>query len=256
MGALRGSAIMNAVTALTQYTNHPKVFERYLDLVGSAHTAKVYISECLLAVTNSADLQACTPQSIITSSLRAVTMSLHLDLDQAYLVPFKDQCTMITGYKGMYDMGMRTGKYRLLHAGHIAEGWVVKLNPITGEATHEQEPGAPRGVVAHFTLMDGFSKTIYMTLPEIHAHAAQYSKSYTWSKSPWKASDRSRERMEVKTAFRRLMLEWGIMSPIARQLIETEEEQQPDDTLPSIEGMEIIEGAKRDKQEIIKDCGF
>ena len=98
---------------------------------------------------NSKELQACTPASIVTSSLRAVTMGLHLDLDEAYLVPFKDQCTLVTGYKGMRNMAIRTNKYRILHAGPIKAGWTVQFHPITGQAEHVQEAGAPAGVVAH-----------------------------------------------------------------------------------------------------------
>lgn len=222
----------SAVTTLKAYAQDPRIFDRYLQIVGHQRTAQVYISECLLAVANSKELQACTPASIVTSSLRAVTMGLHLDLDEAYLVPFKDQCTLVTGYKGMRNMAIRTNKYRILHAGPIKAGWTVQFHPITGQAEHVQEAGAPAGVVAHFEMFGGFSKTVYMTLPEIHAHAAQYSRSYDWKASPWKASERSRQVMEVKTVFRRLMLEWGYMDPIARALIETEEAQTVDPTLP------------------------
>lgn len=249
---------MNAISTLTQYTQHPKVFSRYLNIVQREHVARMYISECLLAVANSKELQACTPQSIITASLKAVTLGLHLDLDQAYLVPFKDQCTMITGYKGMRDMAIRTQKYRILHANHIPAGFTVKLHPITGQAEHVREPQAAPGVVAYFEMFNSFSKTVYMTLNEIHEHAAQYSKSYTFKNSPWKATERSREMMERKTVFRRLMLEWGYMSPEERAIIDQEENPTIDGTLPPVEEISQIEITKevRTQSTVLSEMGF
>ena len=61
-------------------------------------------------------------------------LSVDPNLGQAYLVPFKNKATLIVGYKGLYDMAIRTGKYRYINVDKLYEGETIEINRLTGFA--------------------------------------------------------------------------------------------------------------------------
>jgi recombination protein RecT len=81
-----------------------------MEVLGSNNTAAAYISSVIIAVGASEALQQCTPKSIAVSALRAATLGLSVDpaLGKAYLVPFKNEATLVVGYKGLIDLATRT----------------------------------------------------------------------------------------------------------------------------------------------------
>lgn len=187
------------------------IVERFKEILGD-RGARSYISSVVLSVANSDRLQECTHASIISSALRAATLSLSCDpaIGQAYLVPFGKTATFVIGYKGLRDMALRTNKYRYLHADKIYQGQSVEIDPITGRAelVGHKESNEVAGWVASFELTNGFRKTLYMTREEIHEHAKKYSKGYNRTDSVWKLAP---EMMEKKTVLRQLLAHWGVL---------------------------------------------
>ncbi|SFR15378.1 recombinase RecT [Desulfoscipio geothermicus] len=162
-------------------------------------------------------LQQCDPNAVIMEALKAATLKLPINkqLGFAYIVPYKSKGVSIPqfqlGYKGYIQLAMRTGQYKFLNAGIIREGIKVERNILTGQIEFTGEPTSekPQGYFAYMELLNGFSKTVYMTKEEVTAHAKRYSKSYNLSNSAWKTNF---DEMAMKTVIRLLLSKYGILS--------------------------------------------
>jgi len=262
-----------AITKVTKFLDSSIVKARFAEVVGDRNTGS-YISSVMITVKDSPALLACAPASIYTSALRAATLRLSVDpaLGQAYLVPFKGHATLVVGYKGLYDMAVRTGKYRYINVGPIYDGQIVEENQITGfhsiSGTRKSGPAGDKviGWIGSFEMnpergqLTGFGKTMYMTVEEIHAHAKEYSKGYDNPKGTWKTETK---KMERKTLMRLLIRRWGYLDPAdAAALEEVEAEQQPIDaeTSPIYDIPEYDEDKeeqpKRTAEQNISELGF
>jgi recombination protein RecT len=85
--------------------------DRFAKVASANLSADSLLQLGLTAMGRNAELQACTPQSI----LRALMVANQLGLDptgvlgQGYLIPYKRTATFIPGYKGLMDLARRTG---------------------------------------------------------------------------------------------------------------------------------------------------
>lgn len=203
----------SAIVSLKEYARSPEIVGRFAEVVGERN-ANAYISSVLLAVSMNDTLANCDPKSIIGTALRAATMRLSCDpgVGHAYPVPFKGKAVLVVGYKGLINMAERTGKYRYINAGPVFEGEEYVEDRITGAAKIEgsKVSNTVIGYVASFQLLTGFSKTIYMSVEEIHELAKKHSKSYNFNDSAWKTNTKEMER---KTVLRRLLTQWGYLDP-------------------------------------------
>jgi recombination protein RecT len=244
----------NSFLAIKEYGRSPEIIERFAEIVGK-HNAGGYVQSAILAVANNEALQKCTPQSIFASALRAATVQLLCEpsLGQAYLVPFKDKATFIIGYKGLYQLALRTGKYRFINVSSIYEGELIFEDRFTGEVSLEggKTSNTVIGYLASFQLTSGFSKSLYMTVDEIHAHADKYSKSVNYATSPWKTN---RVEMERKTVLRLLLSRYGYLDP--KDALAISDDPEADESLPEADNVTIIEGESKPLKQIIEDLGF
>lgn len=266
-----------AITRISKYLEADIVKSRFKDILGD-RSAPAYISSVMVAVKESEALMACQPESIYVSALRAATLRLSVDpaTGQAYMVPFKGRATLIVGYKGLYDMAIRTGKYRYINVGAIYEGQTVEENPITGFHTISGSPveGAKAndkiiGWIGAFEMnpargqVTGFGKTFYMTVEEIHAHAKEYSAGYESKNGTWKKETR---KMERKTVLRLMLRRWGYLDPADVNVLEQiEGEGDVIDggseiyDIPEYDeqaGEHHAETARRSREENMKELGF
>lgn len=222
------------VTAIERVSSYlDKTKDRFASVVGDKN-AGAYISSVMIAVKQSEALQRCSMESIYVSALRAATLKLSVDnsTGQAYIVPFKGQATLVVGYKGLYDMAVRTGKYRYINVSEIYEGQIVEQNQITGFHTISGGRTGNKviGWIGAFEMnpargqVTGFGKTVYMTVEEIHAHAKEYSKSYDDPRGAW---IKEPDKMERKTVLRLMIRRWGYLDPADVQTLEQIETEQP-----------------------------
>ncbi|MDD3057133.1 MAG: recombinase RecT [Sphaerochaeta sp.] len=163
-------------------------------------------------------LQKCNPNLVIMECLKAATLKLPINkqLGFAYVVPYKNKNgehipQFQLGYKGYIQLAMRTGQYRFLNAGIIYEGVTVVQNMLTGETEFNGESISQKvqGYFAYLEMLNGFTKTVYMTKEEMIAHAKRYSKSYNRSTSAWKTN---LDEMAQKTVIRKLLSKFGYLS--------------------------------------------
>lgn len=152
------------------------------------------------------NLQLCDPKTVVTEALKAAVLHLPINkaLGYAYIIPYNlsvkriDQNgnavinpntgkpvydkvmvpTFQMGYKGYIQLAMRTGQYRTLNADAVYEGELRKVSKLTGEIAFDGEQKSDKvvGYFCYFELLNGFSKTLYMTVEQMAAHAKKYSK--------------------------------------------------------------------------------
>jgi len=195
-------------------------------------------------------LQLCDPKSVVMEALKAASLKLPINkqLGFAWIVPYKNKQgqyipTFQLGYKGYIQLCMRTGAYRYINADVVYEGELVKHDKLTGEIEIDPTRRTSDKKVGYFAFIEtlnGFRKTLYMSLDEVIKHAQQYSKSYGNKDSAW-ASDF--DSMALKTCLRLLLSKYGIMSvEMQRAYIEDSSDivQLEDEADEAIEGNEEV----------------
>lgn len=237
------------LAAINSFGRSPSNLAAFADLVGE--DARAFIGSALTAVRFSPNLVDCDPESIFSSALRAASVRLSCDpsLGHAYLVPFRDNKTgakkaqLIIGYKGIYQLALRSRQYELINVSTIYEGQEVIEDCLTGEVrvlgrARIRSAATRIGQLAFFRMIDGYSKALYMTKEEIHDHARRYSRGYEKRDGVWQTNA---EAMEKKTVLRLLLTRWGYLDPAAARLIESDEAPNEDQPVGSMTAAELAE---------------
>ncbi len=243
------------------YMMSEEVKQRFTEMMGPE--GNYYLNQVMMVVASSDELQKCEPASILISAIRAATLKLSVDPSsgQAWIIPYNGKATFQVGYKGVYDMAMRTKRYRYINVGRIYEGEILEEDRMTG--IHKLKGGRTGnktvGWLLYFELVDGFTKTFYMTVDEITSHAEHYSKAYRNPRSKWN-DPFERWKMERKTVLINGLRQFGVFNTGDKQMldqIEGEQEWIEDNDLP-LEG-EVTTPAEEPKKtvaELNEGLGF
>jgi recombination protein RecT len=183
-------------------------------------------------------LQKCEPKEVIMEALKAATLKLPINksLGFAYIVPYKKNGKQVPtfqiGYKGLIQLAMRTGVYSCINADVVYEGELVKTDKLTGhiDLSGKKKSDTIVGFFAHFETVNGFKKTVYITVDDVKAHAKKFSASYDNQYSPWKTNF---EAMAIKTPLRHLLGKYGIMSVEMEQAFTNDRDDEPDQPPPA-----------------------
>lgn len=185
-----------------------------------AENAGAFVASIIDLYNTDKYLQACDPRAVVMEALKAASLKLPINkqLGFAWIVPYKDNKTgqyipvFELGYKGYIQLCMRTGAYRYINADVVYEGELVKKDKLTGEIEidpNQRKSDKKIGYFAFIETLNGFRKSLYMSVEEITKHAQRYSKSYGSSNSAW-ATDF--DAMALKTCLRLLLSKYGVMS--------------------------------------------
>ncbi len=217
-----------------------------------ADRAPSFMASLLSVVAGNDKLQACTTPSILTAAAKAAILNLPIEpsLGFAYIVPFKNEATFITGYKGLIQMALRTKQYEAINADAIYEGEEVVINRLTGNITINgtRTGDDVQGYFAYFKMKNGYEKFVYMTVDQVREHGKKYSKSYDFNSSAWKTDFGAMAR---KTVLRQLLTRWGLLSiemqdddAINLEAITNDPRlQTPDDVgVPDFGDTDVVEG--------------
>lgn len=242
------------VDLLKATVNAPSVQEQFKNALGEHKDT--FVASLIDLYTGDRSLQTCKPSLVIAEALRAATLRLPLNkaLGFAYIVVYNNSVkrkdangndvidpntrkpvydkvptpTFIPGYKGYIQLAMRTGQYRTINADVVFEGEVRKVNKLTGEIAFDGEKISDKiiGYFCYFELLNGFSKTLYVTVEDMAAYAKRYSPSVKWEttvaqliakandgiigkKVGWEGNFND---MALKTVIRRLLSKYGYLS--------------------------------------------
>lgn len=242
------------VDLLKATINAPSVQEQFKNALGEHKDT--FVASLIDLYTGDKSLQTCKPSVVIAEALRAATLHLPLNkaLGFAYIVVYNNSVkrkdangndvidpnthkpvydkvptpTFIPGYKGYIQLAMRTGQYRTINADVVYEGEVRKVNKLTGEIAFDGEKTSDKiiGYFCYFELLNGFSKTLYVTVEDMAAYAKRHSpsvkKETTVAQLIAKANDGiigkkvgwegNFNDMALKTVIRRLLSKYGYLS--------------------------------------------
>ena len=168
------------------------------------------------------------------------------------MVPFNDsksgttKATFQLGWKGYYQLALRSGQYKHLDAVAVKEGELIGYNPITDEINLEpigdplaREKAKTIGYYAHFELNNGFTKAMYWPKEKMEAHALTYSQGYK-AKRGYTFWEKDFDSMALKTMYRQLISKYGIMSIEMQKAFVNDMTIQGDINAASDEGGEPI----------------
>lgn len=154
--------------------------------------ASTFATSLIEVFSNDTQLQGCDPNKVIQEAIKAATLKLPLNkqLGYAYIVVFNNwdkvkRCkvptpTLTIGYRGYIQMAMRTGQYRNINADVVYEGELVGKDKLSGgiDLSGEKVSDKVEGFFAHFETINGFKKTLYMSLQEMASYALKFSPSF------------------------------------------------------------------------------
>ena len=229
------------------------VQDALMGTLGDAMHVKTFTSSIISAVSTNRDLQKCDGMSIISAALlgESLKLSPSPQLGQYYMVPFNNGktgtkvATFQLGWKGYYQLALRSGQYKALEVTPVKEGELVSYNPFTGECVLEPLNDADResaktiGYYAYFELINGFKKSMYWSKEKMQNHALTYSKGYA-AKKGYTFWEKDFDAMACKTMYRQLIGKYGIMSIDMQKAFTNDMTVQPDVTRHDAEPEEPI----------------
>lgn len=231
------------IDLMKSFINAPSVQEQFQNALGEHKDA--FVASLIDLFTGDKALQTCKPASIIAEALRAATLRLPLNkaLGFAYIVVFNNSVknangslskvptpTFVPGYKGYIQLAMRTGQYRTINADFVYEGEMRKVSKLTGEIALDGEKKSDKivGYFCYFELLNGFNKTLYVSVEDMAQYALRYSPSFKGKNRPSadtliKAAQANQAStkvgwegnfndMALKTVIRRLLSKYGYLS--------------------------------------------
>ncbi len=180
----------------------------------SVITPERFTRMALTAVRTTPGLAECDPMSFLAAMMSAAQLGLepNTPLGQAYLLPFKSskkekpEVQFQIGYKGLIDLAYRSGEVEIVQAQCVYENDTFEcefgIEPKLRHIPADNNRGELVKVYAMFRTKSGGYGYEVMSVEDIRAHAAKYSKAYSSNFSPWKTSF---EEMAKKTVLKRVL---------------------------------------------------
>jgi recombination protein RecT len=181
-------------------------------------------------------LMECTQASVVQAVLTACALGLEPDgvSGQAYLVPYKDVCTLIPGYRGLIQLAYRSGEVLSIqslnvYANEKFERHVGAIPPVVHTPKPPETRGEYVGSYAVATIKGGGCVCEYLWKSEIETirdRSASYQSAVKYGKkdSPWFTDA---DEMRRKTVVRRLF-KYIPSSAALRQAVAMEDEFEAD----------------------------
>lgn len=113
----------------------------------------------------------CSPKSVAMAAFNCAVLGLipGSALGHAYFVPFKNECTLIIGYRGFTDLAFSTGFLRDIHANVVCSGesfehWVDRDGPQVKHAVpldrHPQQSNVDASYCVYHTVKGGHGLSV------------------------------------------------------------------------------------------------
>lgn len=183
-------------TSLTKYVSQDVIKNRFEEILGNR--AGAFISSIISIANSNAMLKNATPQSLVMSGLMAATLNLPINqnLGFAYIIPYKrksgsewvTEAQFQLGYRGLIQLAQRSGQFKTINVTDVKENEIKSNNRLTGEITFDwikenRDSLKTVGFVGYFELINGFSKTLYMSVEQLQKHGLKYSKLFSGEKT-------------------------------------------------------------------------
>lgn len=294
------------VEQLKQMLNAPSVMEQFQNALQK--NASTFVASIIDLYNSDSKLQLCEPRQVIMEALKAAVLHLPINkaLGYAYVIPFYNskkvndvdengnpkvdatgravtkwvkvyEPTFQIGYKGLIQLAIRTGQYRTINADVVYEGELRKVSKLKGEIAFDGEKKSDKviGYFCYFELMNGFSKSLFMSTEQMAAHAKLYSPSLKnddkvtvesllgFARLPVSQESKTIgwtgnfHKMAIKTVIRNLLSQYGYLSTEMQNAIaedyEAEIIETPDSTAKNGSGRQVLDMTDATYEEVAND---
>jgi recombination protein RecT len=186
--------------------NKQQLFEGRMKLAGLNSSFSDYFNDVWYEVSNSKELQACTPESIFDASMRACGYGLTIGKNKANLVPYGSKASFQVGYEGFVELLKRVVKIKSRDEDVIREGdefsWNLNkkstedgIKSVASYNFDRKAKGNAKiiGAYCYVLLDDGNSYILYMDMMQIQRHRKETMFWKTWE-----------DKMVLKTVIKEL----------------------------------------------------
>ena len=229
---------LTTVPQLKNMLSNDMVKKRFEEILGSK--ANSFISTVIQVASNNSLLAKADPKSILNAAVVAATVDLSINpnLQQAAIVPFGNTAQLQIMTNGLTELSMRSGQFKSIVNEVVHEGELVKKNKFTGEYTFDEDAKTSDkviGFMASFTLINGFQKTLYITVDEAELHGKKYSQTYKRGTGGWVTDF---EAMGKKTVLKKLLSKFAPKSIEMQKAIQFDQSsvkgnaESPDELIP------------------------
>lgn len=227
--------------------NGDAIKKKFTEVLGRNGSA--FASSVLSVVNSSADLSIAEPKSVYGAALTAATLNLPVlpSLGMSAIIAYKDNkrgtytAQWQLMYKGLVELCQRSGQFKTIINEVVYEGQLVKKNKFTGEYVFDEDAKKSDkiiGYMAYMELVNGFTKTAYMTVDEVKAHAQKFSVGYRFGAGIWKDNF---DAMGLKTVLKGLLSKYAPKSVEIQQAIRFDQAAIiADEDTDNIEEAEVI----------------
>lgn len=190
--------------------------KKFEEMLGE--NARSFMTSIISLVSSNNKFEKVSPESIIMAAGTAASLNLPVNpnLGFAYIIPYGTTAQFQIGYKGLIQLCQRSGKFKTINVTDVKEFEITGQDRKTGEKTfswiedeEHREKAETVGYLAYFELLNGFSKTLYMSVASIEAHAKKFSKTYSFKDGVWKTN---KEKMSMKTVLKLLLSNYAPMT--------------------------------------------
>jgi recombination protein RecT len=213
------------------FFERPDVKTKFQELLGKRSTS--FITSVLQIAAQSQLLAKADPVSIYQSAAVAATLDLPLNanLGFAYIIgynakqpdgTYKVVAQFQIGYKGFIQLAQRSGQFKTISSAPIYEGQLVEQNPLTGFVFDftKRSSDVIIGYAAHFALLNGFEKTLFMSVDDLKKHRAKFSQTFKKGYGLWKDDFDS---MAQKTVIKLLLSKFAPLSVEMQKAVVTDQ---------------------------------
>lgn len=274
--------------------NAPSVQEQFQNAL--AENKDLFVASIIDLYNGDTSLQACNPSAIVSEALKAAVLDLPINraLGFAYIVVYNNSVkvkdpqtgreswtkvptpTFVPGYKGFIQLAMRTGQYRTINADFVYDGELRTTTRLSGEIALDGKRKSDKivGFFCYFELLNGYRKTLYMSVEEMAKYAKRYApgikRDTTVAQLIEKANNGITSKsvgwegnfndMALKTVIRRVLSKYGYLSIKMQNALsddanaETKARQSRDEALQVAEARPIdLDVTTVDYEEIVNE---
>lgn len=209
--------VKTEVQKLGSMLSSDAVKNRFNEILGKKSAG--FISSVLSIAKNNKMFEKVDASSVLNSAAIAASLDLPVNpsLGFSALVPYGNQCQYQIMTKGLTELCLRSGQIQNIVNEVVYEGQLVKKNKFTGEYVFDEDAKKSDkivGYMAYVRLVNGFEKTLYMSVEEVKEHANKFSQTYRKGYGVWKDMF---DAMALKTVLKRLLSKY-IPKSISYQL--------------------------------------
>lgn len=221
--------------------------------------APQFLSSVLTLANSDPKISSLDPVKLYNTCLMAAALKLpfNSNLGHAYIIPYKGEPQLQIGWKGFVQLAQRSGQFKTIGVNAVHENEIAGVDGMTGEIQFDfklpsEKSGKIVGYMAYFRLLNGFEKSLYMTMAELNQHGKNYSQTFKKGYGVWKDNF---DAMAQKTVIKLLLNKFAplsINSDLARA-IEVDQQNADGDYADNKPKVQIVDSSmgtsETDKKE-------